>query len=254
MYRESFQEQGWGAGMTEESGAGKGQAARGECMNQTGDGNGMAWAALFDELAFGVAIVDARRRLLHASQAARAELGMRRGLRLASGVVEATLPRDSAALQKAIDGVQSGRRSYLAFGLDGGKSDIAVLPMPDTVPGGPVYSALVFEKSPQASGLGLYFFAQAYRLTRCEQRVLAALCDGLTVVDVAARLGCAVNTARTHVRNLLIKTGQQSLRALAGRIGMLPPVASRVAFGGPVHAEEPRVESPGARGLECEPA
>ena len=254
MYRDSFQEQGWGTGMTDESGAGKGQAARAECMNRPENGNGMAWAALFDELAFGVAIVDARRRLLHASQAARGELGMRRGLRLAGGVVEATLPRDAAALQKAIDGVQSGRRSYLAFGLDGGKSDIAVLPMPDTVPDGPVYSALVFEKSPQASGLGLYFFAQAYRLTRCEQRVLAALCDGLTVVDVAARLGCAANTARTHVRNLLIKTGQQSLRALAGRIGMLPPVASRVAFGGPAPADDLQMESLGVRALECEHA
>ncbi len=254
MYRETLQERDCD---TNAYGDGKFAYHQVKCSaysTETEKGANVAWAALFDELAFGVAIVDARRRLLHASQAARGELGMRRGLRLAGGVVEATLPRDAVALQKAIDGVQSGRRSYLAFGLDGGKSDIAVLPMPDTVPGGPVYSALVFEKSPQASGLGLYFFAQAYRLTRCEQRVLAALCDGLTVVDVAARLGCAANTARTHVRNLLIKTGQQSLRALAGRIGMLPPVASRVAFGGPVQAEDPQVESLGVRGLECEHA
>ncbi len=186
-------------------------------------------AALFDELSFGIAVVDLDGALLHASRAARMQLQARRGLRLAGEKLEAIFPEEAAALHKALAGAAAGRRCYLAFGRAADRLDVAVLPL-DLPGSAPSAAALVFEKSAGSGGLGLYFFAQAYGLTRCEQTVLNELCDGSSVIDAASRLGTSVHTSRTHVRNILQKTGQQNLRALIRRVGMLPPVGARFAI------------------------
>lgn len=186
-------------------------------------------AALFDELSFGIAVVDLDGNLLHASRAARMQLQARRGLRLTGEAIEAIFPEEAAALQKALAGAATGRRSYLAFGRSSDRLDVAVLPL-DLAGSARPAAALVFEKSAGSGGLGLYFFAQAYHLTRSEQSVLTELSDGSSVIDAAGRLGTSVHTSRTHVRNILQKTGQQNLRALIRRVGMLPPVGARFAI------------------------
>ena len=192
---------------------------------------GAALAGLLDELAFGLAIVDAQRHLLHASRAARHNLAGMHGLRLIDGVIEATQPEEAAPLQKAVDAAQSGKRGYLMLGQGEHRSGVAILPLAEPEPGDPVQVALVFEKAALGNDLGLYFFAQAYRLTRSEQTVLGVLSSGKSVVEVAGELKSSVHTTRTHVRGILVKTGQQSLRGLIKRLGMLPPVAMRVACG-----------------------
>lgn len=192
-------------------------------------GPGAALAGLLDELAFGLAIVDAQRHLLHASRAARHNLAGMHGLRLIDGVIEATQPEEAATLQKAIDAAQSGKRGYLMFGQGEHRGGVAILPLGEPAPGYPVQVALVFEKAALGNDLGLHFFAQAYRLTRSEQAVLGVLSSGKSVVEVAGELKSSIHTARTHVRGILVKTGQQSLRGLIKRLGMLPPVAMRVA-------------------------
>ena len=190
---------------------------------------GAALAGLLDELAFGLAIIDAQRHLLHASRAARQELAAMRGLRLHDGIIEATQADEAAALQKAVDAAQSGKRGYLMFGQGEQRGGVAILPLAEPAPGDPVEVALVFEKAALGNDLGLYFFAQAYRLTRSEQKVLGVLSSGKSVVEVAGELKSSVHTTRTHVRGILVKTGQQSLRGLIKRLGMLPPVAMRIA-------------------------
>ena len=190
---------------------------------------GSPLAALFDELSFGIAVIDVDGKLLHASRAAHMQLQTRRGLRLAGEAIEAIHPQEAAALHKALANAATGRRSYLAFGRSPERLDVAVLPLDLRGYERPV-AALVFEKSAGSSGLGLYFFAQACRLTRSEQSVLTELCDGSSVIDAAGRLGTSVHTSRTHVRSILQKTGQQNLRALIRRVGMLPPVGARFAI------------------------
>ena len=192
-------------------------------------GPGAALAGLLDELAFGLAIVNERRHLLHASRAARHNLAGMHGLRLIDGVIEATQAEEAATLQKAIDAAQSGKRGYLMFGQGEHRGGVAILPLAEPAPGVPVQVALVFEKAALGNDLGLHFFAKAYRLTRSEQAVLGVLSSGKSVVEVAGELKSSVHTARTHVRGILVKTGQQSLRGLIKRLGMLPPVAMRVA-------------------------
>ena len=187
-------------------------------------GNQSSLVALLDELSFGVAVVDLRRQVLYASRIAAARLQGRGRLQV-DGMIEAATRQDTDVLQQAIEVTRGGRRSYIALGWGGGATDIAVLPLPSwEVPA----AALVFEKSQEDSGLGLYFFARSHNLTDAEERLLALLCDGGDVPTAAERAGCAVNTVRTHVRSLLRKTGLPTLRALVGRVGSLPAVGARV--------------------------
>ncbi len=186
--------------------------------------------ALLDELSFGVAVVDVDARLAHASRAARMQLQAQRGLRIQAGRIEAETVADEPALSRALAAAVAGRRSYLAVGRASHRMDVAILPLDPIQTGGEAFVVLVFEKAAGSGGLGLYFFAQAYGLTRTEQSVLAELGDGVSVVDAARQLGSSVHTVRTHVRNILGKTGQPNLRGLTRRIGMLPPVGARFAI------------------------
>lgn len=49
--------------------------------------------------------------------------------------------------------------------------------------------------------------AKALRLTETEARLAATLTVGKTIKEFAQTQGCTWHTARTHVRNLLAKTG-----------------------------------------------
>ncbi len=188
--------------------------------------NQSSLVALLDELSFGVAVVDLQRHVLYASRIALARLHGRGRLQVMGGVIEAATREDTDVLDQAIEVTRSGRRSYIALGWGAGATDIAVLPLPSwEVPA----AALVFEKNQEESGLGLYFFARAHNLTHAEERLLALLCEGGGVLAAAERAGCALNTARSHVRGLLKKTGQPTLRALVGRVGNLPAVGTRVS-------------------------
>ena len=188
---------------------------------------GNAWLALLDELAFGIAVVDSQRRLAHANRVARASFGAGCGLRLADSVLEATSNADAPALREALASALAGRRRYLSLGPDGAKACMAVLPLALDASHQAPLIALVFERDSRSSGLGMYFFARAHHISSAEERVLVALADGASVGEVAGQVGCAQNTARTHVRNLLQKTGLANLRMLVARLGRLPPVASR---------------------------
>ena len=227
MDRDTDCSAGWAAGGLESGDVAGGNRA---CASQVRGTAGMSMTALFDELSFGVAVVDVAGRLLYASRSARMQLQSGCGLRLCGESVGAELPAEASALRKALEGATAGRRGYLTFGSDAGKLDVAVLPIESAGIDGVPSAALVFEKSAGCGGLALYFFARACRLTRSEQSVLAELCDGSSVIEAASRMGTSVHTSRTHVRNILVKTGQQNLRALIRRIGMLPPVGARFAI------------------------
>jgi DNA-binding CsgD family transcriptional regulator len=207
---------------------------------------GLQLGALFDEFSFGVAIVGAGGSLIHASRAALMQLQACRGLRLARGVVEAVREHDVPGLRLALEGAVAGRRSYLVLGPTGARLDVAFVPTSIGGPGRQPAAALVFEKCVGSSGLGLYFFSQAYGLTRTEQLVLGELCEGISVVEVAKRKGSAVHTVRTHVRNILMKTEEANLRSLVRRIGLMPPIGARFAI---AHA---RTDALGSSGTPAE--
>jgi DNA-binding NarL/FixJ family response regulator len=68
-------------------------------------------------------------------------------------------------------------------------------------------------------------------LSRCEQRVLAALMDGMSAEDIAEASYVALSTVRSQIRSILRKLGvcsQLSAVALAHRAGWRPPAGERL--------------------------
>lgn len=185
----------------------------------------LSMGLLLDELSFGIAILSRDRALLYASRSALAHFQPGGVLQIVDELVEAGAARDTTQLQEALEDVQSGLRTYLSLGQGDRSVDIAILPLTGMVAESGTPAAIVFEQSTQTAGLSLYFYARAHGLTRAEERLLGALYNGASVEDAATRIGCTPNTARTHVRRVLEKTGQPTLRALTARIGRLPPMA-----------------------------
>ena len=63
---------------------------------------------------------------------------------------------------------------------------------------------LIAEKQPDFAA-----FAHKFGISPAERKLLESLVEGLTVVAHAERAGISVNTARTHMRRLLEKTGSR---------------------------------------------
>jgi DNA-binding CsgD family transcriptional regulator len=61
-------------------------------------------------------------------------------------------------------------------------------------------------------------------LTPTERYVLLLLADGLVAQDVARQLAVQLSTVRTHIRNLLSKTGSPSLMQLLRQLGSTQPL------------------------------
>jgi DNA-binding CsgD family transcriptional regulator len=190
------------------------------------------FGALLDELAFGVAVISAGGRLIHANRTALLQLRACCGLRITGILVKPVSASDRPLWEGALAGAAHGKRCYVALGSGAGRLDVAILPMAPA--GRPLEPrvALVFEKCASTRGLGLHFFAQNHGLTRTEQSVLTEISDGIRVSDVADRLGSSVHTTRTHLRNILRKTGESNLRCLMLRIGRLPPIGTQFASAG----------------------
>lgn len=195
---------------------------------------------LYDQFSFGIAFVDMQQRLVYASRMAKERFSGNAGLTLVNMKIRAPTASDTAALHRAILTTRAGHRSCLAIGSNEGLIHLAVLPL-DGTDEDPL-AVLIFEKRQVSDGLGLYFFARAHHLTGAEERLLAALCEGVSVSEAATNFGCAFNTARAHVRSVLLKTGLTSLRALIARVGNLPPLTTRVTSV-PKHKDTIRGES-----------
>jgi DNA-binding CsgD family transcriptional regulator len=70
--------------------------------------------------------------------------------------------------------------------------------------------------------------AESYKLTPTELRVLFALVDGGGVPDVAAALGIAETTVKTHLARLFAKTGARRQAELVKLVaGFSVPVTNR---------------------------
>lgn len=96
----------------------------------------------------------------------------------------------------------------------GGRLAVNALTLADAAEG-----SRIFQRFPQAACLLTFhcgdapdegigdIFAQTYGLTPAEDRVFAALFQGLTLREAADRQGVAIETARTHLAHIFAKAG-----------------------------------------------
>jgi DNA-binding CsgD family transcriptional regulator len=180
-----------------------------------------SFAALFDSLADGVLLVDARARIVFANTAAQAMLADGNILRDAGGKLSAL---DSAADRSLRSVFAAALGGDAEVGVEGvalpllSKGDnqwlAHILPLTSGARrrAGIEYSATaaVFVRNVQLDTPPLLkTVATLYRLTPRESRVLQALVEVGGVPAVADELGVSAATVRTHVKNLFEKTGMR---------------------------------------------
>lgn len=182
-------------------------------------------SVLIDVLAYGVIVVGARGQLIHANQAARAELNRHRVLGKVGDKVHALAPADGKTLQMALAKAGGGKRSLVNVSGGGLSLMLAVVPLKPEIGAWENRIALFFSRAEVCESGMFGFFARSYGLTQTEEQVLIILCRGLSTPEIAVQMKVAVSTVRSHVRSLCAKTGSSGVRELVNRVAVLPPVA-----------------------------
>ena len=195
---------------------------------------GGALTMLMDELAHGVVVASPQGRVLHANQAARQELSKRQALLLQDGHLQTQDPNQSRHLVQALAKGGTGRRSMICLRNEAGWTlSIAVVPLRNDNPAQEPTLGLFLSRASVCDTLMLCFFARTHGLTSTEEQVLAILCQGYSAPEAAVQLNVAVSTVRSHVRSLCAKTQSNGVRALVGRVAVLPPLGPTLHH--PVH-------------------
>ena len=194
-----------------------------------------AAAIALDHDACGVIALRADHSVLFANGAASAMLAAGDGLQLRRGLVRPSDYRCAVRFEAALDAVLDGAQT----GLAGNASALVMLlpragdgrPMitviaPADAPGDPDGSAaecgaLLYVLQP-GPGLmrGVDTLAQLHDLSRVETRLLAHLCEGMTVSESAVAMRIKLETARAYLKQIFAKTGthrQGELVALMSR-------------------------------------
>jgi DNA-binding CsgD family transcriptional regulator len=193
--------------------------------------------AALDRFSVGVAIVGEEGRVLHVNDAARRMLDDGSAIRTVNGRLSGATREATRELMRAIGAALSYDNATAAGatgigvplpGSDGSLAAAHVVPLARSGAGGaPARPAAAVFLS-HASGHtqpDVTVIVQCYRLTPAERRLLVHLLVGETLLEAAELLGIRESTVRTHLSNLLAKTGtlrQADLIALVHRL--TPPV------------------------------
>jgi len=203
----------------------------------TGEARALSQAHLlrvFDEVDYGMLLLDPQGRILHANHLARHELAQRRVLRACSGNLMGSSAEHSERIQQALDAASRGQRRLVL--MREGERDLSMAftplshPLEDDTP-----TVLVLLSRQSASdNLAVRMFARALGLSPTEEVVMLALCRGLDVQEIAAENGVAISTVRSQVKTLREKAGASSVRRLLQRVNSLPPVVPALRIITPV--------------------
>jgi DNA-binding CsgD family transcriptional regulator len=178
-----------------------------------------ATRSALDRLASGVVLIGERRQVVFANRVARGLLAERDGLALIPGkgsdehlVVDRRMADLPAALSSALDvdvaHFSAGIRVPRSHGRAPLVLNVSALPEANAFGGGPdVARAIVFvTDTGEPPQLNKALLQRIYALTDAELRVVAEVCAGGTLKDVAERLRVSEPTVRTQLQSAFTKT------------------------------------------------
>ncbi|MCY3699587.1 MAG: LuxR C-terminal-related transcriptional regulator [Gemmatimonadetes bacterium] len=189
---------------------------------------GASLAELLESGRSGVIQLDRRGRILEANDRARAVLAKRDGLRDDGGVLAAGTQTEHAELQRLL------ARALPVFGARGAGGTMKITRRdaggPLVLEIHPVQKTGTDARSWEVGALALIVDpiarprvdpelpAMVWGLTATESRVAVALTTGQTPAGVAAELGCAESTVRTHLKRVYRKLGVRKQTELVRRV------------------------------------
>ena len=170
-----------------------------------------AATAALEQLNQGVALIDHACRVSYANSLASAICRETDGLSLRGGELVAAAKPDSARLSIALKrAVGGGQGASLRLERPSHRRPLSLLitPLQPAAGSMTVQAAMVVINDPERSAAPpRERLMQAYGLTVAEAGVAQLLLRGNDIAAVAARLSICLETARTHLRRLLVKTG-----------------------------------------------
>jgi DNA-binding CsgD family transcriptional regulator/PAS domain-containing protein len=179
----------------------------------------ICFSDILDGLSAGMILVDAHGRIVHANAAGNAILEAADFLRTVCGRLVVSDPSTNAALREILvaadagDAVLGTRGIALPLTAHDGERHVAhVLPLTSGARriaclAYNAVAALFIRKATLEAFAPPAVIGEMYRLTPTELRVLLAIVDIGGVPEVAAALGVAVTTIKTHLSRLFEKTG-----------------------------------------------
>jgi DNA-binding CsgD family transcriptional regulator len=203
-----------------------------ERRNGPGAGLALLLASVLDEVDYGLVLIAADGHVVHANHAARVELAATKSLQLSGKRLLGRSAADQRALDAALAAARDGgRRRMLAFASDDalaeGKScDLSIVPLPAALSANHNGHAVLIAlpRSRIAETLSVDAYARELGLSRREQQVLAGLCEGLRVKEIAVQLEIGDETVRSHVKRLKMKTGCAGIVDIVNQVSRLPPM------------------------------
>jgi DNA-binding CsgD family transcriptional regulator len=181
--------------------------------------------AVFDEVDYGMLILDSDGAVLYANHAAHAELDARDPLRMVDGALRSRRDQDAASLRGALHSAfRDGSRSSITIGEGARRISAAVVPIASSIEDRDSLALISLARREIVSELSVDGFARAHALTRTEARVLLALSQGLLPADVAASFDVTLSTVRYHIGSIRHKTGAESFIGLIRQVAVLPPM------------------------------
>jgi DNA-binding CsgD family transcriptional regulator len=205
-----------------------------ERRNGPGAGLAKLLASVLDEVDYGLVLMAADGQVVHANHAARVELSNAKSLQLNGRRLVGRSAADQRALDDAFaDARDGGKRRMLAFApadtFAAGKScDLSIVPLPAALSAnhGGHAVLIALPRTRVAETLSVDAYARELGLSRREQQVLAGLCEGLRVKEIAARLEIGDETVRSHVKRLKAKTGCAGIVDIINQVSRLPPMVN----------------------------
>jgi DNA-binding CsgD family transcriptional regulator len=198
-----------------------------------GPGSGLAHllASVLDEVDYGLLLIAADDHVVHANHAARTELAESKSVRLHGRRLVGRTAADQRTLDDALAAARNGgRRKMLSFkneeGAGGRSCELSIVPLPAALSSHTRgHAVLIALPRPRiAETLSVDAYARELGLTRREQEVLAGLCEGRRVKEIAARLEIGEETVRSHVKRLKAKTGCSGIVDIVNQLSRLPPM------------------------------
>ena len=185
--------------------------------------------SVIDELDYGVILLTSQGDLVVANDVARSHLAQASIFLLRGGRPVPAEPRDERRWRAMLMLTTRDGRSLDFFGVAPAILTVAVSPVRYRTRTGMVANVLVtFGKQTTCQQISLTAFARSRGLTSTEARVLESLANGHTPAETAREHRVAISTIRTHVRQVLSKTGCTCLRDLLCQVSRLPPIRAKI--------------------------
>lgn len=179
---------------------------------------------VLDEVDYGMLLVDARGKVLHANHLARHELVSAAAVCLSDGMLSAAQPAQAEPLMAAVARACRGHRMLVELGLGNKQLSVAFVPLTHPVEDEHDLALVIFGRRDMCQALTIRFFARCHGLTPAEEQVLGEICSGESAEIIARKLGVGTATVRTQLSSIRRKTRTGTLRQLSKLIALLPPL------------------------------